>query len=161
MLPATNHDQYRSGPCRGGAAPIAASRTVHTCIDQSQFPARSPDLLPLRANCRGVTASALYSRIAHRMPPIGLSNRRLVHPLPSGRAATNFRRTFTSRGNSDAFNTIHDIARQSSDGSKFHNIRLSVAGFDVRDRDREAEGSAPNSPGEFPRVRGTFQHECS
>lgn len=64
--------------------------------NQSQFPARSPDLLPLRANWQAFTGLPLYSSVTLRSLPVE-RHRRLVHPLPSGRAATN------SRGRSSAF----------------------------------------------------------
>jgi hypothetical protein len=61
-----------------------------------------------------------------------------------------------------ALNTLADQApAKIADLPVTHSKSPSTAHIlDDRDRDREATGSVPNPSGEFPRIRGTFQHEC-
>lgn len=100
MLPASNNEQNRSGQRRGGRTPLAASRAVHTSAARDKAQNGFPPVDFLLVSTGGGFGSRLFShsRIARRMPSIGLSNRRLVHPLPSGRAATNSRRLIGSKG---------------------------------------------------------------
>lgn len=103
--------------------------------------------------CTSLLTGAGFNRSAHfsrfmccaHFPQFERRRRQVgaVLLLPRTRlVATNSCRPLTSAGNSDAFNTIHNIARQSSYGSECHSVRrLSVAGFDTQQR---SERLTPN-----------------
>ena len=92
----TGNNAKRWRPARAGGPLTRHGMPASVTMHKFQSLARLPDLLLGRANWQAFTGLPLYSSVTLRSLPVE-RHRRLVHPLPSGRAATNSRRLIGSR----------------------------------------------------------------